>query len=472
MFRRFSANFAVLTIFIDLVLVDLALWISVVIRPALNYPPFIQRIEGPISVPGFLYVIFPVLWIGVLFQFSVYDGRRNLKMVDELTSLTLGSALASVALAGLLYLSFRNISRFLFLFFVFLSYLSLLNWRFVLRAIFRSKWMQEVKSRRLLILGAGEVGRRLQEEMQSQSGPFQGLKLVGFLDDDPAKRAVWADILGSLDQVRKVVQQNQIDDVVVALPLSAHKRVNQMVTELHDLPVRVWVIPDYFSLTMHRATIEEFAGIPMLDLRAPALSEYQRMVKRAFDIIVTLILMPVVIPLGGIVSLAIWLDSPGPIFYKSRRVGENGRLFDMLKFRTMVVNADQLRPQVEELDEQAHIIHKIRSDPRVTRIGRLLRRTSIDEFPQLINVLKGEMSLVGPRPEMPWLVEKYDPWQRKRFALPQGMTGWWQVNGRSDRPMHLNTEDDLYYVQHYSLLLDLYILVKTVWVVLRGEGAF
>ena len=144
----------------------------------------------------------------------------------------------------------------------------------------------------------------------------------------------------------------------------------------------------------------------------------------------------------------------------------------MLKFRTMQPEAEAMRQAVEHTDEQGHLIHKRLDDPRVTRIGRILRRASLDELPQLFNVLKGEMSLVGPRPELPYLVERYELWQRQRFAVPQGMTGWWQVNGRSDKPMHLNTEDDLYYVQNYSILLDIFILIRTIGVVIAGKGAF
>jgi lipopolysaccharide/colanic/teichoic acid biosynthesis glycosyltransferase len=144
----------------------------------------------------------------------------------------------------------------------------------------------------------------------------------------------------------------------------------------------------------------------------------------------------------------------------------------MYKFRSMVKDADERLKEVMQLDEDGKLIHKLPDDPRVTRVGKLIRRTSLDELPQFFNVLRGDMSLVGPRPEMPVLVEMYEPWQRVRFAVPQGITGWWQVNGRSDKPMHLNTEDDIYYVRNYSLLLDLEIIFKTILVVLRGRGAF
>ena len=179
-----------------------------------------------------------------------------------------------------------------------------------------------------------------------------------------------------------------------------------------------------------------------------------------------------VLPAMAIIALLIRLDSPGPVLFRQQRVGENGRLFWIYKFRTMVADAEAKQSVVLKTTDEGDVVHKIPEDPRVTRIGRFLRRTSLDELPNLFNVLKGEMSLVGPRPEMPWLVERYEPWQRRRFGVPQGMTGWWQVSGRSDKPMHLHTEDDLYYIQNYSLLLDLRILWKTIATIVKGQGAF
>jgi exopolysaccharide biosynthesis polyprenyl glycosylphosphotransferase len=274
--------------------------------------------------------------------------------------------------------------------------------------------------------------------------------------------------------VRDVVEKHQIEDVVVALPQRAYGQINKLTITLHDMPVHVRVVPDYFSLALYRASVDDFGGIPMINLRDPALNDVQRLVKRLFDLVVGSISFLFLSPILLIIGLLIKLDSKGPVIFRQERVGENGRTFNMFKFRTMVPDADSQREQVTEINPQNGriLFKKRRDDPRITRLGGFLRRTSLDELPQLFNVLLGDMSLVGPRPELPWLVDQYEPWQRKRFAVPQGMTGWWQVNGRSDKPLHLHTEDDLYYVQNYSIWMDIYILLKTPWVVLRGKGAY
>jgi len=301
---------------------------------------------------------------------------------------------------------------------------------------------------------------------------WTGLQLVGYLDDDLGKRECGLPVLGTLDDGARVVREYGVEDVVIALPRRAHERLDGLVATLHELPVRIWVVPDYFDLALYRASVEEFAGILMINLRAPALNDYQRLVKRLFDLVVGGILTLLLLPVMGVVALAVKLDSPGPVLFRpAAGGGGTGGLFTMYKFRSMVVNAEALQEQVNEVRPDGCIIHKNRTTPG-RRGWAVIRRYSLDELPQLFNVLKGEMSLVGPRPELPWLVERYEPWQRKRFAVPQGITGWWQVNGRSDKPMHLHTEDDLFYIQNYSLWLDILILWKTVWVVLRGKGAY
>lgn len=470
MFRRFSVNFTLFSIVLDGILVALSLAAANYARPFLSFFPFTADINQPMQLPVVLFPLFASIWLSIHLLLSVYDGRRNLRVVDEFTSLTLASLLAGVSLAGLLYFSYREVSRILFLAFLLLAYLLMVLWRSLARLAFRLLNGKAHSHRRVLIVGAGPVGRNLQEQIDKN--PFLGLTVSGFLDDDAKKRNRQVDILGNINEAHRIVRSLRIDDVVIALPQRAHKQVSCLVAELHKLPVRVWVIPDYFHLALHKAVIAEFAGIPMLDLRAPALNDYQRMIKRTFDLVLAFLALPPSLTLMGLIALAIRLEDGKPIFFRQQRVGENGRLFQMLKFRTMVPGAEEMRYLVEYEDDSGHLVHKIPSDPRVTRVGSFLRRTSLDELPQLFNVIKGDMSLIGPRPEMPYLVDQYEPWQRQRFAVPQGITGWWQVNGRSDRPMHLHTEDDLYYVQNYSLWLDFQILLKTIAVVLKGDGAY
>ncbi len=470
MLRKFSVNFAILYMLVDAALIFLAMWVAVVLRPLFNPWQYVQEIPVPLILPPLVYLLAVLVWILVLLTVAVYDGRKNLRVVDELTNLTIGAAIAFVSLAGVLYLSYREVSRLLYLLFGAQAYVYLLLWRLLVRLVLRWRGRAGVQTRRVLIVGAGQIGQELRRQLLVY--PYFGLEFAGFLDDDPAKKVQDAPVLGPVDETRQLALQLSVSDVVLALPQRAYARIHQLVGELHDLPVKVWVIPDYFSLALHRAQIEELAGIPLIDLRAPALSEYQRLLKRVFDLLVlAVIFVPACLVMGGI-ALVIWLDDPGPVLFRQTRLGENGRLFKMFKFRTMVVGAEEMQHLVDVVDDEGRPLHKVPNDPRLTRVGCALRRSSLDELPQLFNVLKGNMSLVGPRPELPHLVAKYQRWQRKRFAVPQGVTGWWQVNGRSDKPMHLHTEDDLYYVQNYSLMLDINILIRTIWVVLRGKGAY
>ena len=422
-------------------------------------------------MPQVLFLV-AIIWPLSFITFSVYDGKRCGTLIAELRNILLATTASTLALAGILYFSYRETSRLLFLIFFSLN-LSILIlsrvtwWAYRIRTAKHDPQKQE----NVLIIGAGEVGRQLQENISLDINT--DLTVIGFLDDDPAIKISYpTEILGATDDVRDVVSHFNVQDVVLALPRRAYERVNQLVSELHDLPVRVWVVPDYFSLSLHKARMVEYANIPMLDLRAPALSDQQRTAKRIFDIFITLLSLVILLPIMIIIAVALKIDSPGPAFFKQKRVGENGRLFEMIKFRSMILDADEQLKNLLEQDKDGNLIYKRKEDPRITRVGKYLRRTSLDELPQFFNVLLGDMSLVGPRPEIPLLVEQYEPWQRKRFAVPQGITGWWQIHGRSDKPMHLHTEEDIFYVQNYSLLLDLKILFKTPIVVLRTRGAF
>ena len=468
MLRRFSVNFAIFSMILDIGLTLLALSLAAYIRPSLPPLPFLVPVPD-YEIPLSLYVIVPVLWGLAFLLLSVYDPRRIYKVADEFQNVTLAVGLAALIFAGVLYLGFREFSRWLLATFVLFDLCLLLGWRAIARFAF-NLGRTPAAARRVLIVGAGAVGRRV-GQMIGEYG-WTGLDLAGYLDDDPEKQEEELPLLGGVEDARQMVEEHQINDVVIALPQRAYGQVNKLVVVLHDLPVQVRVVPDYFSLALYRAAAEDFGGVPMINLRDPALNDVQRLVKRLFDLAVGGVLALPALPLIGLIALAIRLDSGGPVIFRQQRIGENGRLFGMFKFRTMIDGAEARQNEVTRLNEDGKIVFKRPNDPRTTRVGRFLRRTSLDELPQLINVLIGEMSLVGPRPELPWLSDQYEPWQRKRFAVPQGMTGWWQVNGRADKPMHLNTDDDLYYVQNYSLWMDIYILLKTPWVVMRGKGAY
>ncbi len=467
MLRRFSTNFALLSIFLDGLSVVLSLQVAALIRPWMNQFKVFDKVPLPFQVPVELFLIFPIIWLLIFISLSIYDGKKFLRVVDEFSAVSLAVFIASISSAGILYLSFREVSRALFVVFVILSYVLLISWRLVIRMYFRRQKTTPEGKRRVLIIGAGTLGQRILTQIKSSY--TVNLEFIGFVDDG------LPDVpgcMGGKTEIIDIVKKERISDVIIALPYSAYPDMAAIVQSLDKEPVRLWVALGFFDLALYRTGIEDFAGIPMLDLRASAIDDYQRMIKRIFDIVLSTVGLILISPLLIMITLAIVLDDGRPILFRQKRVGENGSIFSMLKFRTMVKNAEELKNLVEKVDADGNLIHKTRHDPRITRVGRVLRRFSLDELPQLINILNGTMSLVGPRPEMPYLVDRYQPWQRKRFAVPPGLTGWWQVNGRSDRPMHLHTEDDLYYIQNYSIWLDIQILVRTVWVVLIGRGSY
>lgn len=469
--RRRDTNTVLFLIVSDILITLVALFTAV--RARYWLPWGFRLTWAEVVQPWTIYGLVAVIWATTFIVTQVYDARRSLRAGEEARAIGFAVAVASLVFAGVLYLTFREMPRRLFFYFLVCDLVLLLGFRLSLRQAWRFAGQYDPEPRRVLIVGAGRLGREVAQGVNVQASA--GLTLVGFVDDDPQKHGLMilgAPVLGSIQDAPELVKAHAVDEVICALPLRAHRTIERLVLNLQEYPVRVRIVPDILDLAMSRATIEDFNGLPLVGLRDPAIDGIDRVVKRAFDLVIASTMLLLIWPLMALIAVVIKLDSPGPAFFVQQRVGENARLFAMIKFRSMVVNAEQLAPQLIAPGENGAPQHKTPNDPRVTRVGRVLRRTSLDELPQLINVLRGEMSLVGPRPELPWLVERYESWQRRRFAVPPGMTGWWQIHGRSDRAMHLHTEDDLYYIQNYSPLLDLQILWRTIGVVLRGRGAY
>jgi exopolysaccharide biosynthesis polyprenyl glycosylphosphotransferase len=436
-------------------------------------PITLEKIRFEIDWPFYALVL--AVWSIVFLILPVYNQQRSLHISGEIPYTLVAIAFAMLILAGLDYFFYREFSRVLFVYFAILDALFLTLWRTIIRLALRlrhSRWPQS--KRRVLIVGTGYAAEEVAARLQNYA--WTGLELIGFLSEQPnaieSNSLDRSAVLGSLSDALSIVSQQHIDEVLIALPLRAHQETIDLITRLQQLTVSVRVVPDLFDLAFARTGIEDIDGIPIVSLRDPAITPIRRAIKRVFDLIVASITLIICALPMLIIALAIKRDSRGPIIFKQQRVGESSKLFWMLKFRTMIDDADDQLQNVIQKQADGQSIFKHKDDPRVTRVGHRLRQFSLDELPQLFNVIKGEMSLVGPRPELPWLMAEYAPWQLKRFNVPQGMTGWWQVNGRSDKPTLAKTRDDLYYIQNYSLLLDIIILWKTIGAVLRHTGAF
>jgi Undecaprenyl-phosphate galactose phosphotransferase WbaP len=328
----------------------------------------------------------------------------------------------------------------------------------------------------VVILGAGNTGQAVAQALSQQPG--LGLKPVAFLDDDPTKRESINGIplLGGLELAAQVAQEWGVRHGVLAIPSATRVRMLEVIERYGSAFERLILIPNLFGMASLWVSATDMGGILGLELRHNLLRPSSRVLKRLIDLLGFVLGGTVLLPLVAILAVLIKLDSKGPVFYAHGRLGKNGQKFRAWKFRTMVQDAEQvLRQSLAtnlELRTEWEQDQKLKNDPRITRVGRWLRKTSLDELPQLWNVLKGEMSLVGPRPIVQAEVERYGD----RFALYSkvlpGITGMWQVSGRNDTSYAERVALDTYYVRNWSPWLDFYLLARTVWAVLWSQGAY
>ena len=466
MFERLSSRLAGSILLFDVLLTLICLHVASVLRLWLEFGKSI--FSHQVWLAWQVYLAVAIIWVIVFLLFSPHRALFTGSVLEAIGRLIAAVALAALAFSGMLYLSFRDVSRLQFVYFAASNFLTLLLLHLLVRGYIHSR-QHRGWQRRVLLVGDEPTGQLLAQEFVRRT--WAGIHVVGYTSNTPMAHTN-VPLLGTIDDTVRLVVEQRIDEVIFTLPPQQQSLVIQQALQLQQQPVMLHMVPSVLDLAFARTPVETLGGIPLISLRESALSDSQRLFKRIFDIVASLVLLLLFAPLMLIIALLIKIESPGPVFFVQERIGEHRRRFNMFKFRSMYRDAEQRWLEVAQHDHTGRLIHKHWPDPRVTRVGHKLRRTSLDELPQLFNVLRGEMSLVGPRPEMPYITQEYEPWQWQRFRVTPGITGWWQVNGRSAKPMHLHTEDDLYYIQNYSFWLDLRILLKTVLVVCNGHGAY
>ncbi len=346
--------------------------------------------------------------------------------------------------------------------------------RILRRAILSLLYQKGRLTDKALVIGSGEVGRSLIRTLLAR--PDLGFKAIGYLHDGRSENNIGLGRipnLGNFDDLDSLLaRQNDLHTVFIALPGRQHQEIASLLNVCHRHGIRAQVVPDLLQLSMNRVEFNNMAGIPTLSVRDVGISRNQQLAKRGLDLLIILLLSPFVLTLSALVALAVKLDSPGPALYSGIRVGKNRKTFKMYKFRSMVVGADEQKEELQQNNEKDGPIFKIKDDPRMTRVGRWIRKTSLDELPQLYNVLLGQMSLVGPRPPLPEEVAEYKPWHMQRLSVIGGVTGLWQVSGRSDLTFDELCLLDIYYIENWSLAMDIRILLQTIPHMLFGRGAY
>ncbi|MBI2902361.1 MAG: undecaprenyl-phosphate glucose phosphotransferase [Candidatus Methylomirabilis oxyfera] len=415
----------------------------------------IPRIHPYLILLGLIVII----W-GVAFKaFGLYRPRRISSRLAEVRDIAQACSLAVLILVALtFFLKQFEFSRLVILYFWVFSILSVSLVRASFREILRLMRRKGYNLRHVLLIGEGALSQRVVNRIHAR--PDMGLRIVGLLAGDPKMVGETVGdlrILGTYEQAGELVEELSIDKVFIAIPLEAYGRLEGILRSLEEGFVDIKVVPDLYQYVTLRGGVEEFDGLPLVNLQDSPLYGWNLVAKRIMDIVLSSVALLITAPVQLLLAAIVKLTSPGPILYRQERMGLDGRTFRMLKFRSMI----------DDAEDDGGAVWATRDDPRRTSIGALLRRTSLDEMPQLFNVLKGEMSLVGPRPERPVFIEEFRkriPRYMLRHKVKAGMTGWAQVNGwRGDTSLERRIECDLYYIEHWSPLFDLKILWLSLW---------
>jgi exopolysaccharide biosynthesis polyprenyl glycosylphosphotransferase len=454
----------------------LAVWLTL----ELHHLPLLADLRGSFQdrpLTGLLVLLaLTPYWLAALWAFGLYrePGRSigGFNLAESLNGLTaLTSASWLLLIIFVLELGSDAPIAMLIVFWAFAAVL-VPTGRWVSRV---TVWSRRSFKERVLIIGAGEVGHTLAAKIAAH--PEYRIDLIGFLDDGEPRRnghdVAPVSVVGALDDLDAIVAGQQVDRVIVAFSRARHNDFLRVVRACADSGVKVNIVPRLFEVVSSRALVDDVEGIPLLDVGHVELSRFNMAVKRAFDLIVGGLLCIPILPFMGITAIVIKLDSRGPVFFRQERMGRGGRVFRIFKFRSMYVGAEQER---RELAAQANDydgpMFKLKRDPRLTRVGGPMRRWSIDELPQILNVMRGDMSLVGPRPLWVEEAKQCRGWTQKRLDITPGITGLWQVLGRTNIPFDEMVKLDYMYVTGWSLSWDIKLLMETIPAVLNHRGAY
>ena len=401
----------------------------------------------------------------LLAMHGMYDVRHPRPWPNRLNATV--SAVSTAAVLSLLVSFYRGDAPFSRLWFAdgwAFAVVLLVAWRALAQRFVVALGHAITPARRVLIVGANGLGEELATELACQ------YEVVGYADNgSDLEHSANFPLLGPIAQLEQLVPAYAVDELVIALPANRREQVSRIIARGFRRHVTVKVLPGLHELLPQRFDVHEVGGRSYIGFAPVAPVSW---LKRTSDLVLTSFAVVALSPVLLAVAVAIKLDSAGPIFYRQQRVGKDGRRFWMLKFRSMCLDADARLAELRARNEASGPLFKMRQDPRVTRVGRFIRRWSLDELPQLFNVLRGEMSLVGPRPPLPSEVEQYEDWQHGRLRAVPGLTGLWQVSGRSEVPFHDMVRLDLHYIRNWSLGLDLEILMRTIPAVLTNRGAY
>jgi Undecaprenyl-phosphate glucose phosphotransferase len=456
MIRRQTRRLQALFVTADVV----ASWAALVAAYLIRFESVWPTPKGPQLFSDYA-VLLPViafLWPLVFYFHRLYQIRRDRSMIDEALAVVVAVALGTILLIGILsFWRTFSFNRPLLVVFLVLDIFLVSAVRYGIHRYLELVWASGVGVRRALVVGAGHTGRALADKLIDH--PATGVKPIGFADDDPKKRGDayrGLPVLGDTTRVRELLAAHDVDTVFLALPVEAHRTMLRILQDVGNEMIDIRLVPDVFQFVTFKAGIEDFDGLPVINLTQVPLEGWNSLVKRGMDVVLSSIGLAVLAVFYPFIALAIWLEDRGPIFYAQERMGLDGRHFRMLKFRSMKLNAEAEGARWAE-----------ENDPRRTRVGTFLRKTSFDELPQLINVFLGDMSLVGPRPERPEFVHEFKekfPQYMLRHRVRAGITGWAQVHGwRGNTSLSKRIEYDLYYVENWSVSLD----VKILWLTLR-----